>query len=90
MLRVIEKREVRRIGGKVDFPINVTIIATTNTNLEQALAARRFRTDLFFRLNTFPLHIPPLRERREDIPLLAAHFLAMFSQTYLKKIPLPD
>ena len=85
LLRVIEKREVRRIGGKVDFPINVTIIATTNTNLEQALAARRFRTDLFFRLNTFPLHIPPLRERREDIPLLAAHFLAMFSQTYLKK-----
>jgi transcriptional regulator with PAS, ATPase and Fis domain len=84
LLRVIEKREVRRIGGKVDLPVDVTVIATTNTDLEEALEAKRFRTDLFFRLNTFPLHIPPLRERREDIPLLAAHFLTMFSQTYLK------
>ncbi len=84
LLRVIEKREVRRIGGKIDLPIDVTVIATTNTNLEQALDAKRFRTDLFFRLNTFPLHIPPLRERREDIPLLAEHFLTVFSQAYLK------
>jgi len=84
LLRVIEEREVRRIGGKVDLPVDVTVIATTNTDLEAALDAKRFRTDLFFRLNTFPLHIPPLRERREDIPALATHFLAMFSQTYLK------
>ena len=84
LLRVIEKREVRRIGGKVDLPVDVTVIATTNTDLEEALDAKRFRTDLFFRLNTFPLHMPPLRERREDIPSLATHFLSMFSQTYLK------
>jgi DNA-binding NtrC family response regulator len=85
LLRVLEDREVRRLGGKVDIPIDVTVIVTTNTNLEEAVASERFRMDLFYRLNTFPLHIPPLRERREDIPVLARHFLALFAQTYLKK-----
>jgi DNA-binding NtrC family response regulator len=85
LLRVIEKREVRRIGGKVDLPIDVTVIVTTNTNLEEAVSSERFRTDLFYRLNTFPLHLPPLRERREDILLLARHFLTMFTQKYLKQ-----
>jgi DNA-binding NtrC family response regulator len=85
LLRVLEDRSVRRLGGKTDIQIDVTVIVTTNTNLEEAVAAEKFRTDLFYRLNTFPLHIPPLRERREDIPLLARHFLELFSQTYLKK-----
>jgi len=85
LLRVLEERKVRRLGGKVDIPIDVTVVVTTNTNLEEAVAAERFRMDLFYRLNTFPLHIPPLRERREDIPLLARHFLNLFSRTYLKK-----
>jgi len=85
LLRVLEDRTVRRLGGKADIPIDVTVIVTTNTNLEEAAAAEKFRTDLFYRLNTFPLHITPLRERREDIPLLARHFLELFSQTYLKK-----
>jgi DNA-binding NtrC family response regulator len=85
LLRVIENREVRRIGGKVDLPIDVTVIVTTNTDLEEAVNSNRFRTDLFYRLNTFHLHIPPLRERREDIPLLAGHFLRLFSEKYLKK-----
>jgi transcriptional regulator with PAS, ATPase and Fis domain len=85
LLRVLEDRTVRRLGGKTDIPIDVTVIVTTNTNLEEATAAERFRADLFYRLNTFPLHITPLRERREDIPLLARHFLEVFSQTYLKK-----
>ena len=85
LLRVLENRSVRRLGGKADLPIDVTVIVTTNTNLEEAVAADKFRSDLFYRLNTFPLHIPPLRERREDIPLLARHFLRIFSQTYLKK-----
>ncbi len=85
LLRVLEDRSVRRLGGKTDLPIDVTVIVTTNTNLEEAAAAEKFRSDLFYRLNTFPLHIPPLRERREDIPLLARHFLKVFSQTYLKK-----
>jgi len=85
LLRVLEDRTVRRLGGKADIPIDVTVIVTTNTNLEEAAATEKFRTDLFYRLNTFPLHITPLRERREDIPLLARHFLELFSQTYLKK-----
>jgi DNA-binding NtrC family response regulator len=85
LLRVLEDRSVRRLGGKTDIPIDVTVIVTTNTNVEEAVANERFRTDLFYRLNTFPLHIPPLRERREDITLLARHFLEVFSQTYLKK-----
>jgi DNA-binding NtrC family response regulator len=85
LLRVLEDRQVRRLGGKVDIPIDVTVIITTNTNLEEAVAEKRFRMDLFYRLNTFPLHIPPLRERRQDIPILARHFLALFSKTYLKK-----
>jgi DNA-binding NtrC family response regulator len=85
LLRVLEDREVRRVGGKTDLPIDLTVIVTTNTNLEDAVSTGKFRTDLFYRLNTFPLHIPPLRERREDIPLLARHFLQLFSQTYLKK-----
>jgi len=85
LLRVLEDRKVRRLGGKTDLPIDVTVIVTTNTNLEEAAAAEKFRTDLLYRLNTFPLHIPPLRERKDDIPLLARHFLELFSQTYLKK-----
>ena len=85
LLRVLEDRQVRRLGGKVDLPIDVTVIVTTNTKLDEAVAAEKFRTDLLYRLNTFPMHIPPLRERREDIPLLAKHFLELFSQTYLKK-----
>ncbi len=85
LLRVLEDRHVRRLGGHVDLPIDVTVIVTTNTKLDEAVSAEKFRTDLLYRLNTFPLHIPPLRERREDIPLLAKHFLELFSQTYLKK-----
>jgi DNA-binding NtrC family response regulator len=85
LLRVLEERAVRRLGGKTDLPIDVRVIVTTNTCLEEAVESGRFRRDLFFRLNTFPLHIPPLRDRREDIPLLARHFLTLFAQTYLKK-----
>jgi len=85
LLRVLEDRKVRRLGGKTDLPIDVNVIATTNTHLEEAVDEGRFRADLFYRLNAFPLYIPPLRERREDIILLARHFLEMFSQRYLKK-----
>lgn len=85
LLRVLEDRQIRRLGGKVDIPIDVTVIATTNTNLEEAVNAGRFRTDLFYRLNTFLLHIPPLRERRADIPLMAEYFLASFAKRYMKK-----
>lgn len=86
LLRVLEDRRVRRLGGKIDIPVDVNVITTTNRDLEQAVKEGDFRMDLFYRLNTFSLFIPPLRERKEDIPLLAAFFLAFFSQRYLKKV----
>ena len=84
-LRVIETRNVRRLGGKVDLPVEVTVIATTNKDLNEAVANKEFREDLFFRLNTFALHLPPLRDRREDIPQLAKYFYDFFRQKYAKK-----
>ena len=85
LLRVLENRIIRRVGGKVDLPVEVTVIATTNRELKQAVTDKEFREDLFFRLNTFALHLPPLRERREDIPLLARYFCDYFSNQYNKK-----
>jgi transcriptional regulator with PAS, ATPase and Fis domain len=85
LLRVLEERVVRRIGGKEEIPIHVTVIATTNRNLSEAVEKGEFRSDLFFRLNAFNLHIPPLRERSEDIPLLTKYFLSNFAVRYNKK-----
>jgi transcriptional regulator with PAS, ATPase and Fis domain len=85
LLRVLENRIIRRVGGKVDLPVEVTVIATTNRDLKQAVTDKEFREDLFFRLNTFALHLPPLRDRREDIPLLARYFCDYFSNQYNKK-----
>jgi len=85
-LRVLEERQVRRLGGRIDLPIDVTVISTTNKDLKSAVLNKEFREDLFFRLNTFALHLPPLRERREDIPLLAEHFLAHFAHRYNKHV----
>ena len=83
-LRVLENRKVRRLGGKVDLPVDVSVIATTNRELKKAVANKDFREDLFFRLSTFALHLPPLRDRREDIPILAQYFLNQFCQKYGK------
>ncbi|HTZ18015.1 MAG TPA: sigma-54 dependent transcriptional regulator [Dissulfurispiraceae bacterium] len=83
-LRVIEERTVRRIGGKDELPVDVVAIATTNRDLEDAVDKGDFRLDLFYRLNAFSLLIPPLRERAEDIPLLARHFLGRLSAKYNK------
>jgi DNA-binding NtrC family response regulator len=85
LLRVLEDRNIRRIGGKGEVPINATVIATTNKDLSEAVKKSEFRKDLFFRLSTFYLHIVPLRERREDIPLLARHFLNHFCLKYNNK-----
>jgi DNA-binding NtrC family response regulator len=82
LLRVLEERKVRRVGGKHDIPIDVTVFTTTNRNLEEAVEKGEFRIDLYYRLNVFSLHIPPLRERQEDILPLARYFLEFFSTKY--------
>jgi transcriptional regulator with PAS, ATPase and Fis domain len=76
LLRVLQEREFQRVGGHEDIKVDVRIVAATNQDLPSLIAERKFRQDLFYRLNVFPLHIPPLRERTEDIPLIAQHLLA--------------
>jgi DNA-binding NtrC family response regulator len=84
LLRVLEERTIRRVGGKSEIPIDVTVLATSNRNLSQAVEKGDFRRDLFFRLSAFYLHIAPLRERKDDIPLLAQYFLSHFATKYKK------
>jgi two-component system nitrogen regulation response regulator NtrX len=79
VLRVLEDGVVTRIGGAKPVSVDVRVIAATNKNLESEIAEGRFREDLYYRLNVVPITVPPLRERREDIPLLAAHFVATLS-----------
>ncbi len=86
LLRVLQAREFERVGGVEPVRVDVRIIASTNRDLAQAVRERKFRDDLFFRLNVIPIHIPPLRERREDIPPLLEHFLRVFQAKYHKKI----
>jgi len=76
MLRVLQNQEIERLGGTQRIPLNIRVIAATNKNLEEMIAARQFREDLWFRLNVFPIQIPPLRERKEDLPALVRHFVA--------------
>lgn len=77
LLRVLQEKEIERIGGKSSFKINVRIVAATNRHLEREVAEGRFRLDLYYRLNVFPVMLPPLRERREDIRHLAHHFATL-------------
>ncbi|MCX7703082.1 MAG: sigma 54-interacting transcriptional regulator, partial [Planctomycetota bacterium] len=86
LLRVLEHREFRRVGDTQVRKIDVRIIAATNKNLKEMVKQEIFREDLYYRLNVFPIYIPPLRERREDIPVLACHFLQEFSRTMRKNI----
>lgn len=79
LLRVMQEGKVRRIGGTTEIPVNVRIIAATNKDLEQMVKEKSFREDLYYRINVIPLHIPPLRERMEDIPLLVRHFISEIS-----------
>ena len=86
ILRVMQDREFMRLGGTKTLRVDVRIIAATNTDLEELIRQNRFREDLFYRLNVIKIEIPPLRERKEDIPLLISHFVSMYSKENKKKI----
>src|SRR5947209_7751567 len=86
LLRVLETGEMERVGSSKTRKADVRVLSATNADLKQESAEGRFRSDLLFRLNTVELHIPPLRERREDIPLLAAHFLKIYAERYRKLV----
>ena len=85
-LRVLEAQELERVGGSHPIKLNVRVLAATNVDVEHAIKKGLFRSDLFYRLNVFPVRIPPLRERREDIPMLARHFVKKYSGRHHKTI----
>jgi transcriptional regulator with GAF, ATPase, and Fis domain len=86
LLRVIQEREFQRVGGQEDVTVDVRIVAATNQDLLALVAERKFRQDLFYRLNVFPLHVPPLRDRAEDVPLIARHLLARHASAQKKSL----
>ncbi|MBU1006348.1 MAG: sigma-54 dependent transcriptional regulator [Candidatus Omnitrophica bacterium] len=86
LLRVIEEQEIKRVGGTKVIKLDVRIISATNSDLNKAMQEGKFRRDLYYRLNVVPIHIPPLRERREDVILLVEHFLKLYNKSFRKNI----
>jgi transcriptional regulator with GAF, ATPase, and Fis domain len=86
LLRVLQEREFERVGGNRSIPVDVRVIAATNCDLSTEVGSGEFRRDLFYRLNVFPIHVPPLRERREDILLLAKYFIERYAANARKRI----
>jgi len=86
LLRALQERTIRRVGGTQEIEVDVRVISATNVPLDRLVQEKRFREDLFYRLQVIPIHTPPLRERREDIPMLAEHFLRRFASQMGKKV----
>jgi len=88
LLRVLQEKEYERVGGLKPIKVDIRIVSATNVDLEEAIKQGRFREDLYYRINVIPIEIPPLRERKEDIPMLAEYFLKVFNREYGKNIEL--
>src|SRR6202030_3877159 len=86
LLRALQEREFERLGSNHTRKVNLRLVAGTNRGLGKMMAAREFRSDMYYRLNVFPIRIPPLRERKEDIPLLVSYFVQKFAKQMQKKI----
>jgi formate hydrogenlyase transcriptional activator len=86
LLRVLQERQLERVGGNRPIPVDVRVVAATNHDLSVAIAEGSFRSDLSYRLNVFPIHVPPLRKRREDIPILVEYFVERFAEQMAKRI----
>ncbi len=86
LLRVLQEKEIVRVGGTKPISVNVRVIAATNVNIEKALAEGRFREDLYYRINRYPISIPPLRQRKEDIEALSRHLIGKINQEYGRNV----
>jgi formate hydrogenlyase transcriptional activator len=86
VLRILQEQKFERLGSTITQSVSVRVVAATNQDLDQLVSEKQFRNDLYYRLNVFPIRVPPLRERREDIPLLVAYFVQKFSQRTNKQI----
>lgn len=87
LLRALQESEIERVGGTRTIAVNVRVVAATNMDLRSAVREGRFREDLYYRINVFPIHLPPLRDRRDDIPLLMSHFLEHFRRKHQRNVP---